>query len=258
MRLSTLLLAAILPLAALPTQAWAQGRSIPKGTDAQAQEDAEQEVIDILPDGQKYRYPLLNGLNISVDVFDPVLSLFALDHCTYEAQAMLDLHHRYFPLVALGMGLADEKSNNGLDYGFPDEVKRELRFKSDPALFGKVGLAYNLNYNDIHPDDLYLAMVRYGIAHNTADITNLYYANDVWGALGPIDITDQSYTTQWLELGGMIKVQVWKRFSLGWDLYWKVKLYQSGTQVSKPYYVPGMGTTQSSIGFSFRVYYEIF
>lgn len=247
----------LLMLALLPATMWAQGRSIPKGSEAKAQENTEKVFDIVLPEGQKYRFPLLNGLSISVDLFDPVMRMLsASSHCTYEAQAMLDLHHRYFPMASFGAGEASELSNNGLDFG--TDKKQELLFESKEGFFGKVGLGYNLKYNDYRADDYYLVLMRYGIAWNKADISNLYYADDAWGALGPIDINGQEYTTHWLELGGMLKVQIWNRFSLGWDLYWKIKLAQSGTQRGEAYYVPGMGTTQSSVGFSFRLFYDIF
>lgn len=247
---------AFLLLVALPYQSWAQGRSIPKGSEARAKEEATKVLDDILPAGQKYRYPLLDGLNISVDIFDPIMRIAAFDHCSYEAQTMLSLHNRYLPMASFGFGEARDKSNNGNDFG--TDQKQEFLFESKKGLFGKVGMAYNLNYNDKNKADTYLVMMRYGVAWNKADITNLYYADDVWGALGPISLTDQEYTTHWIELGGMIKVQVWQHISMGWDLYWKIKLAQTGTKLGEPYYVPGLGANDSSLGFSFRVFYDIF
>lgn len=249
----TLLALTTLFLAAFSPSLKAQGRSIPKGSEASAKEEL---LSEILPEGQKYRYPFFNGLNLSVDLFDPVLHLFAIDHCSYEVQLMADLHHRFFPMVSVGLGMANETSNNGLEFG--TDQKQECNFKSDLSPFAKVGMAYNLDYNSLSPDDFYMVFLRYGIGHQEADITNLYFANDHWGALGPISITDQKYTTHWIEVGAMVKVQIYKRFSLGWDLYWKIKLAQSGTEFSQPYYVPGMGTTQSGIGCSFRLYYDLF
>lgn len=234
----------------------AQGRSIPKGSEAKAQEKIQQ-ISDILPEGQKYRYPLLNGINISVDIFDPILYATAFDHASLEVQAMADLHHRFFPLASFGMGLCDETSNNGLEFGTGQ--KQECRFKSGPSPFGKIGMAYNLKYNDLRPNDSYMLLARYGIAYSTADITNLYCASQGFPpGFGPISIVGQKYFTHWLELGGMMKVQITGHFSLGWDLYWKIKLAQTGTQSGEPYFVPGFGTTDSPIGFSFRVFYDIF
>ena len=169
---------------------------------------------------------------------------------------MASFYNRFFPMAAIGMGRADETSNNGVDFG--TDQKQELRFKSGLSPFGKIGIGYNTAYNDLHPENLYMPFVRYGIAHSTADITNLYYADESWGSVGPIDLKDQSYTTHWLELGALIKVQLTRHLSAGWDVWWKVKLHQSGTQYGTPYYVPGLGTTDSPVGFSFRLFYEIF
>ncbi len=232
----------------------AQGRSIPVSSDVEAEK--QKEIIEELPEGQKYRYKLFNGLNISIDILDPVLYATALDHASFEAQLMADFHHRFFPMASFGMGLANETSDNGLEYG--TGAKQEFTFKSNLAPYGKIGFAYNVDYNSTRPNDYYLAFFRYGIAFNKADITNLYYADDLWGSLGPINISDQKYTTQWLELGGMIKVQIVKHISLGWDLYFKFKITQSGTEYGTPYFVPGYSTNNSHLGFSFRLYYDIF
>lgn len=234
---------------------WAQGRSIPKGSQAKAEEAAAL-IDDELPEGQTYRYPLFNGLNVSIDIFDPLYDLFLSDHASYEAQAMVDLHHRFFPLAAFGMGYADEKSNNGIE--FSTGQKQEFTFKSEMAPFLKLGMAYNLRYNSTKPDDLYLIFARYGIAQSKVDLTNLYYASSKWDDVHLPDIIGQKYTTQWIEAGVMLKVQLIKHVSLGWDLYAKIKLSQSGTENGKPAFVPGYGDCSSLFGFNFRVYYDIF
>lgn len=234
---------------------WAQGRSIPKGSQAKA-EEAATIVDEILPEGQKYRYPLFNGLNVSIDIFDPLYDLFLSNHASYEAQAMIDLHHRFFPLGAFGMGYADEKSNNGIE--FSTGQKQEFTFKSEMSPFLKLGMAYNLRYNSTKPDDLYMVFARYGIAHSKADLTNIYYASSNWDDVHLPDLLDQKYTTQWLEAGVMLKVQLIKHVSLGWDLYAKIKISQSGTENGKPAFVPGYGDCSSLFGFNFRVYYDIF
>ncbi len=233
----------------------AQGRSIPKGSQARAEESISL-LDEELPEGQKYRYPLFNGLNVSIDIFDPLYDLFLANHASYEAQAMVDLHHRFFPMASFGMGYAEEKSNNGIE--FSTGKKQEFTFKSDMSPFLKLGMAYNMRYNSTKPDDLYLIFARYGFAHNTADLTNIYYASSYWDDTHLPDMLDQSYTTQWIEAGVMLKVQLIKHVSLGWDLYAKIKLSQSGTEHGKPAFVPGYGDCSSIFGFNFRVYYDIF
>lgn len=231
----------------------AQGRSIPRSSEVESKDET---LLDILPEGQKYRYPLLNGLNVSVDIFDPFMELFYFDHATYEAQLMADLYHRYFPMFSMGIGHAKETSNNGNDYG--TDEKQEITFESGAAPFFKLGIGYNLDYNSTRPSDYYMLFARYGYAHSTADITNLYYADDMWGSYGPVSILDQTYNTHWLEAGLMLKVQLMRHVSLGWDLYWKIPVAQTGTKQGKPSYVPGYGMGTSSVGFAFRVYYDLF
>ena len=231
----------------------AQGRTIPRSSEVSERDET---LLDILPEGQTHRYPLLNGLSVNVDIIDPVLSLFVLDHATYEAQVMVDLHHRFFPMFSMGMGYADETSNNGNDYG--TDQKQELTFKSDLSPFAKIGMAYNLDYNSMRPSDFYMVFLRYGYAYNKADITNLYYANELWGSYGPLSLKDQKYQTHWLEAGVMLKVQLMRHVSLGWDIYWKIPLSQSGTRYGKPTFVPGYGSGDTSLGCAFRIYYDIF
>ena len=232
----------------------AQGRSIPKGS--KAQEAEETLVIDELPEGQTYRYPLFNGLNISVDIFDPLYDLFLVDHASYEAQAMVNLHNRFFPMASLGLGYANETSNNGIE--FSTGQKQEFTYKSDLSPFFKIGMAYNMQYNSTKPEDTYMVFARYGIATNKADLTNIYYASANWDDTHLPDLLGQSYTTQWLEAGVMIKVQLIKHISLGWDLFAKIKIYQSGTEHGKPAFVPGYGSNSSMFGFNFRIYYDLF
>lgn len=231
----------------------AQGRTIPRSSEVEGKDET---ILDILPEGQTHRYPFFNGLNVSVDVFDPVMNLFYFDHVSYEAQLMLDFHHRFFPMFALGIGRADETSNNGNDYG--TNQKEELNFKSEMSPFFKVGMGYNLDYNSTRPADMYMVFMRYGYAYSKADITNLYYADDKWGPCGPISLLDQEYQTHWLEAGVLLKVQLMRHISLGWDLYCKVPVYRKGTESGKPVFVPGFGTADSPVGFSFRIYYDLF
>lgn len=252
-KLLPFLILLVCSLQTLPS--WAQGRSIPKGSQAKA-EEAASKIDEILPEGQTYRYPLFNGFNVSVDIFDPLYDLFLSSHASYEAQVMVDLHHRFFPLAALGMGYADETSNNGIDFG--TEEKQEFTFKSKMSPFLKLGMAYNLRYNSTKPDDLYMIFARYGIARSEADLTNIYYASSNWDDVHLPDLLGQKYTTQWIEAGVMLKVQLIKHVSLGWDLYAKIKVSQSGTERGKPAFVPGYGDCSSLFGFNFRVFYDIF
>lgn len=227
----------------------AQGRSIPTSSAVREQQQQEQEatVETPLPEGQKYRYPLLNGLSLSINVFDPMLKMFKVNHANYEAMATLDLHHRFMPEVAVGLGQGNDLKDIGIRY----------RVKSTPYI--KLGMAYNLKYNQqIRPYDWYGVFMRYGCSKSTADITGLTYTDGYWEDYGPHDLFNQEYKCHWLEMGACLRVLVWQRLSMGWDVYFRPMIRKAGNEYGDPYFVPGYGVTNVKIGFQFHVLYKIF
>ena len=46
----------------------------------------------------KIQYPLLNGLMIGVDLFDPAARLFGQKYGAYQVSAELNLYNRFFPI----------------------------------------------------------------------------------------------------------------------------------------------------------------
>lgn len=222
---------------------WAQGASIPKNSEAKAQ---EMTLPEELPDSVKYRYPLFNGLSLSVNLFPPVMQVFGKDYCSYEAMITADIHHRFMPQVAAGIGSCNELSDNG------------YRYKSQMTPFFKVGMVYNFQFNEYkYGRDFYAAFIRYGYGYSKADITGLTYNDGFWNEYGPADIRDQKFHSHWLELGAMIKVEVVKHISLGWDISFKPFLSKGGNEYANPYYVPGYGATSSKIGMAFNLYWDI-
>lgn len=227
-------------------QAMAQGRSIPTSSAVQEQrESSNLAALDELPEGVKYRYPLLNGMSVSFNIFPPVLNMFGSQFGSYEGALTLDLHHRFFPQGTAGVGFCNETNDNGVKY-------------ECPALpFFKAGMLYNFNYNDLKPNDFYGALIRFGYAYSKSDISNLSYTDGLWNKIDDISIDNLEAHSVWMELGGFIKVQVIDHVSLGWDITFKPFLHKGKTGHGEPYYVPGYGKTASKIGFGFHVYYDI-
>lgn len=229
----------------IQTETFGQGATIPRGTATDNAGQPQQDDLE-LPEGVKYRYPLLNGLALSVNIFEPVMGIFLNDYASCEATGQLNLHHRFFPEFTFGMGKCDDVSDDLVGY----------TTKLTP--FYKIGIAYNLKYNDIAPENYYFIFLRYGFAHSTADITNLTFTDGYWHKYGPVDITGQKFNSHWLEIGFGIKVRIWRQFSMGWDLYYKPLLSDGATRYASPYYIPGYGTTSGRFGFGYRISYDIF
>lgn len=224
--------------------AWAQGNSIP--TTTAVRENIESVIADELPEGVTYRYPLFNGLSVSVNAFSPVMQIFGNGHANYEGMLTVDLHHRFFPQVVAGVGYCNETNDDGVHY------------ECDMMPYMKVGMAYNTKYNDVKPNDFYAVFARLGYSHGKAKVSHLYYTDGYWPEQGPLQLTGIEGNSVWLELGAMIKVQVINHISLGWDLSWSPFIVKGNSKHGKPYYVPGYGTTTTQLSFAFNVYYDIF
>lgn len=223
---------------------WAQGSSIPTTT---AVETARESLnLEDLPEGVKYRYPLLNGMSVSVNIFPPLMNLFGKDHGSYEGMLTVDLHHRFFPQAGAGIGFCNVMNDDSVRYHCTKHFP-----------FFKAGMLYNFNYNDLKPNDFYGAFIRFGYAYSEAEIKNLRYTDAFWGQTERMSIEGLSFHSIWMELGGFIKVQVANHLSLGWDVSFKPFLHKGKEKQGEPYYVPGYGTTNSKLGFGFHLYYDL-
>lgn len=222
----------------------AQGSSIPTTSEVKEQR-IDEWMMENLPEGVKYRYPLLNGMSVSANIFSPILNIFGKDYGSYEGALTLDIHHRFFPQAAAGAGYCDVTNEDS------------LRYHSRLRPFFKAGLLYNFNYNDLKPNDFYGALIRFGYAYSSADISGLSYTDGFWPNYKPDDMKDLKFHSIWMEIGGFIKVQIADHISMGWDVTFKPFLRKGGDKQGEPYFVPGYGTTNSKLGFGFHVYYDL-
>lgn len=191
-------------------------------------------------------YPLLNGLSVSVNLFPPILNLFGKNYGNLEAMATLDLYHRFLPQVAAGIGYCDHTNDDGIHY------------KTSSSPFFKLGMVYHWAFKDPkNAHDFYGAFLRYGFSHNEADISGLTYTDGYWPEYGPGSIHGLKSNSHWLELGGMIKVQIVNHISMGWDLSFKPFLHKGKQDCGNPYFVSGYGSTSSKLGFAFHLYYDL-
>lgn len=239
----------------LSTTLFAQGSSIPTNSAVKEQRHPE-EWLEELPEGVKYRYPLLNGMSVSVNILPPIIQLFGKGYCNYEGNLTFDLHHRFFPQFSAGVGYCNAKSKD-IGYEVDDKHFQGLRYHSKMRPFFRAGILYNFNYNEVKPNDFYGALIRFGYAYSEADVTNLSYTDANWGYVGPLETNDLKFHSVWMELGGFIKVQVANHFSMGWDLTYKPFLHRGKDDHGKPYFVPGYGVANSKFGFGFHLYYDL-
>ena len=94
---------------------------------------AEKQKSKRLEDGSLYRYPLLDGLIVGVDLFQPVVSLFGQQYANYQVSLEVSFHNRFFPIWETGIGWADNTPDDG-----------NFTYKVSPTLYNRLGVLYNI------------------------------------------------------------------------------------------------------------------
>ncbi|MDO5570676.1 MAG: DUF6048 family protein [Bacteroidales bacterium] len=189
-------------------------------------------------------YPFFNGLRVGVNILNPALMAFGQDWGSYEGVVEASIHNRFFPEWSFGVGSADKTADNG------------SRYIGNNAFFNRFGVSYNFRYNSTLPN-YFVFSVRYGISSYKADITGLSFSDDYWGSIDNINLYNQKFTSQWVELGAGIRVQVFKNIYMGWTVYVKPLIKSGSTENANPYYIPGYGTYGNKFGVNYNIYYQL-
>ncbi|MEG0949535.1 MAG: DUF6048 family protein [Bacteroidales bacterium] len=216
------------------------------GVTAQTRNTAKQaaSAITMKADTAKQHRKLFNGIMVGVNIADPIMRAFGQKYGGYEGVVEANLLNRFFPEVSFGVGSAKTTADRGFHY------------EGKPAFYGRVGMNYNFKYKSDSPNFLIVGL-RYGFSSYRANITNLTYENGYWDPSGPYDLLDQKFTSHWLEIGGGIRVKVFKNLYMGWMVYFKPLLKEGDTPTAVPWYIPGYGANGNSFGFCYNIYYRL-
>ncbi len=192
----------------------------------------------------RFVYPLYNGFSVGTNIMDPVMNVFGQKYGSYEVMAEVNLYNRFWPEISFGIGQANRINDD------------EIRYKVNPAFFGRIGMSYNFLHGKEKPYAV-LFSFRYGFSSYKADIYGLQYDNGYWPATPTFDLLDQKFNSHWLELGAGIRVPVHKNIQMGWTVYYKPMLSSGKTKNAQPWFVPGYGVYGSGFGVSYQVYFYL-
>lgn len=193
----------------------------------------------------KMEHPLLYSASLSADMFTPLMRAFGQHYGLVEFAAELNLHNRYIPVVEIGLGQADNT---------PDDNNYTYRSPISPFL--RIGANYNFLYNS-NPDYMVYAGIRYGFSPFKFSVTDISLDNGYWDQTDRFDIPSQSVTAGYFELILGLRVRIIGNFSLGWNVRYHSLLHESQTDYGQPWYIPGFGSRNSSIGATFSLTYTI-
>jgi len=194
--------------------------------------------------GPKPVYPLLQSVSVGVNIFDGVMLLAGQKHASFDVWAELSLHNWFQPVVELGVGMADNKPEEG-----------NFHYKGKPSFYGKVGINYNFLYKS-NPDYQVHLGLRGGYSSFRYDITDITINSPYWDQSNGFSIVGQKAHALYGEVLGGIKVKIWKNISMGWDFRYKFKFNSSKGSNSDPWFIPGYGA-KSPISASFSLIYTV-
>jgi hypothetical protein len=183
------------------------------------------------------RVPLYNGFMVQADIASLVTSSLSKGVTySYEAGIQVDLKHKYFPIVELGMSGADKTTANNIGF-------------TTNAPFGRIGIDLNLlkRKKDSKPtNNLFLAGIRLGMTNFKYKITNVIITNDYWGGAETVDYSNIPASTKiWWEIVAGVRVEVVKNVYMGWTVRTKNLLTQDVEGQVAPWYIPGFGINAS-------------
>ena len=193
----------------------------------------------------KMIFPLIDGVSIGVNIWDPVMRLLGQHYGLIDFWGELSMHNRYKPVFEFGLGVCND-TPDGMNY----------TYKSKMAPYFKIGANYNVFYNS-NPDYQLLVGARYGISFFSFEVTDITSPDDYWGPQPSYSIPLQNCTAGYFELCAGIKVKIVKNISLGWQVKYHSLLHGGSTSAGEAMYIPGFGKRGSAITGSFSVIYTL-
>lgn len=189
-------------------------------------------------------YPLVYRVSAGVNVWDPLMRAFGQKYGLAEVWAELNMHNRYFPRAAFGLGNCDDTPANS-NYTFLTSV----------SPFVKIGAAYNFLYNS-NPDYQLFAGLNYGLSFQKWSVADVTVDEGYWQDPTGFSIDGLSATAGYLEVCFGIRVRIVGGLSAGWNIIYHSILHESRSAHGHPMYIPGYGTRKSPVTGSFSFSYS--
>lgn len=188
--------------------------------------------------------PLYNGTSIAVDVYGIGSKLFGGDFLSSEVSLDVNLKNMFFPVVEIGFG-----TTNTTDDTY------NIHYKSS-APYARVGMNFTMWKKK--SESYFYAGLRYGFTAFKYDVQSPPLEDAIWGGEVPFAHYGEKSNAHWLEFLVGIKAEIFKNFQMGWAIRYKARLSVKDNLNSTPWYIPGMGSNQSTnIGVTYNLIYKL-
>lgn len=191
----------------------------------------------------KMIYPLLNGVSVGVDLWDPLMRVFGQSYGLIGFSAELNLHNRYIPVIEAGLGNADNTPAN-----------QNYTYHVGVSPYFRIGANYNFLYNS-NPDYQFVAGLRLGWSRFNYQLRDVTIADNYWGTSQTVDFPRQTSSVTYVNVLFGLRVKIWKPISMGWNIRFRAILHETAQPDGEPWYIPGYGARNGIITGSFSVFY---
>lgn len=180
---------------------------------------------------EQKKLTFFQGFTVSADLFGPIQYLLS-DKGNIEGAIRLNLKNTYFPIVELGLSSCETLDSN-----------TDIKYTTT-APYGRIGFDINFLKNKFQENRLFVGL-RYGFSKYQYDYEGPEVSDPIWNGEYSLNIKDVEATSHWGEIVMGVQVKIWRNLHMGWSLRLKKELSTSGNKSSKPYYIPGYGSTSS-------------
>lgn len=184
--------------------------------------------------------PWLRGFQVTTDLVGPIQKAVG-SYGQYEAALRVNLKDKYFPIIEIGYGTADEC----------DDVT-EVHYKTS-APYGRLGVDFNM-LKDKHDIYRLYGGLRYAVSYFKYSFDHTDIQDPVWGNTGPYGMKDVKANYHWAEAVVGIDAKIIGPLHLGWSLRYKRRILHDEGDGDNVWYVPGYGKQGSTrLGGTFNI-----
>lgn len=199
-----------------------------------------------LTDEQYKATPLFQGLFVGVDIWGLGEKVFGSDYTSASASITANLKNRYFPTAEIGYGKIDITNDNNIHF-------------ATSAPFFKIGADYNFFYRKTYLPGYLYGGLRIAYSSFSYDLSAPSMTDPTWGNITvPFSFNGVKGSSTWAELVIGIKTKIYKSFSMGWSVRYRVMINNKKSENSEPLYIPGYGMSNSSkFGVTYNLIYNL-
>ncbi len=189
--------------------------------------------------------PMMRGFQVSFDLFGFCQRQLS-DYGQYEGAFRLNLHDQWFPIVEVGLGVAEHMN---------DEVTG-LSYKTKAPYF-RLGCDFNLLKKKHGPNRMYGGF-RYAFTSYKVDLWRSDLPDPVWQWNTGFGVHDEQCSQHWLEAVLGIDAKIVGPLHLGWSVRYRRRIAHNDGVIGKTWYVPGYGIWgDTRLGGTFNVMIDI-